>query len=362
MKKVIIVTWTGVYNYGTCLQSYALQCAVEKLGFQTKIMDRLRFENPLRTLYKESVSALKRCVADKNTKRYRVENFHRKHQHIVRPHTIKQLKRLVADTDIFISGSDQIWNTAHRYTPMMFLDFAEGKKRISYATSIGTVDVPKEYKEVVREHLQKYQHISVREATAVNALQSLTGRKDIIQVLDPTFLLTDDEWHKLGENAKLSIELPEQYIFCYFVGDKAEYTNQVYEVIKCSGLKKVVVATLKGVSTLLIEDAVMIHNAGPLEFVHLIEHATLVCTDSFHATAISINYGKPFVELLRFSDEDTGSQNSRIYDLLTHYGLSERIYSDEHTRWIQPIDYKEVHEILGKDRETSWQYLKNGIE
>ena len=52
MKRAIIVTWTGVYNYGTSLQSYALQCAVEKLGLQVKILDRLSFENPIRTFYK----------------------------------------------------------------------------------------------------------------------------------------------------------------------------------------------------------------------------------------------------------------------------------------------------------------------
>lgn len=362
MKRVTIVTWTGVCNYGTCLQSYALQCAVEKLGYQVNILDRIRYESLLRIVFNAIKSSISRILADKETKKYRVERFHRKFQHIVRPKQKIQLQRIVNQTDVFISGSDQIWNTAHRYSPMMFLDFAGNKKRISYATSIGTADVPDRYKKIVNQHLQKYQHISVRENTAVNALKALTKREDILQVLDPTFLLSDKEWHKFGEHALLPKEIPSDYLFCYFVGDNEYYTNQVLHVIRHSGLKHVIIVTLKGRTSLDIEDAMLIHDAGPVEFVYLIENAVLVCTDSFHATAISINYGKPFVELLRFSDEDTGSQNSRIYDLLTHYGLSERIYSDEHTRWIQPIDYKEVHEILGKDRETSWQYLKNGIE
>lgn len=275
---------------------------------------------------------------------------------------MKQLKSLIKKTDVFISGSDQIWNTAYKYTPMMFLDFADNKKRISYATSIGTADIPEEYKEIIKGHLQKYQHISVRETTAANVLKTITGRKDIIQVLDPTFLLTSDSWHMFGEKAEFRTELPDEYVFCYFVGDNNYYSQQVNDIIKRINLNHIVIATLKSTSSFSIEGAIVLNDAGPMEFVHLIEHSSLVCTDSFHATAIAINLRKPFIELLRFSDEDNASQNTRIYDLLAHYDLKERIYSNKHTQWMQPIDYNRVYEILHKDRIYSLNYLSSSIE
>lgn len=93
----------------------------------------------------------------------------------------------------------------------------------------------------------------------------------------------------------------------------------------------------------------------------LIQHAELVCTDSFHATAISINLSIDFIEFLRFNNDDNKSQNSRIYDLLEHYQLQERIYTP-HKDITQKIKYDPIKCILEKDRIDSMAYLINAIE
>lgn len=100
--------------------------------------------------------------------------------------------------------------------------------------------------------------------------------------------------------------------------------------------------------------------SGPYEFVKLLNRATIVCTDSFHACALSINLSKDFVVFKRFDDIDKRSQNNRIYDLMVMFGLENNIYSKD---WeYGHSDYSKVQEILNKKREESIGYLINAIE
>ena len=100
----------------------------------------------------------------------------------------------------------------------------------------------------------------------------------------------------------------------------------------------------------------------PFDFPSYIAFADYVITDSFHATAISINLSKKFVEFLRFKDTDGASQNSRIYDLLNHFHLKDRLYDGKDVAWIKDIDYTGIQNILEKDRKRSIEYLVNSIE
>lgn len=361
MKNVIIVTWTGVHNYGTALQSFALQFAIERMGYRVNIMDKILYGNSLKITYRKARAFLKNRLREKNSKAFKMERFHRKVQHIIRPVNKRGIENVVRQTDIFISGSDQIWNTAHHYSPMMFLDFAKSKKRISYATSIGTETIPEKYKETIKQHLLKYDHISVREESAQKVLSELTKRTDITTVLDPTFLLSEKDWLQFASFSKIGRELPKEYLFCYFVGNNNYYNAQVEDIIKKSRIKDVIIATLKNTTSLSINGAIIFNNADPHDFVHLIKNATLVCTDSFHATAISINLSKQFVALLRFQDKEQTSQNSRIYNLLNHYGLFQYLYTEKSDDWNNIIDYGYVHRILEKDRNSSLKYLEEAI-
>ena len=291
-----------------------------------------------------------------------MHSFHNRFQNIVKPTTQVQLSKIVETTDIFVSGSDQIWNTSHRYDPAMFLSFADGKKCISYASSIGTNEVPLPYKDIVRDHLMKYDHIAVREKTAVDALSRLTGRKDIIQVIDPTFLLTDGDWRQFASNAKFNEHISEPYVLCYFIGQNEHYKQQLQKVIETSSCNSVVIVTLKEQFLFAVDGAIVINYASPTEFVYLIQHASLVCTDSFHATAIAINSSINFVEFLRFKEEEENSQNSRIYDILSHYGLSFKLFNWNNEDWSKDVDYSRVSQILNQDRKESLDYLIRAIE
>ena len=248
------------------------------------------------------------------------------------------------------------------FNPRMFLDFANDKKRVAYASSIGTNDVKEDYRESVKELLLKFNHIGVREKTAVTELSKLTGRNDIVQVLDPTFLLSPTDWNEMSKDAVFETEMPKNYILCYFIGNNTHYINQLRKVRNAFGNKNIVIIPADENRDFTYEGAFVYKDASPVEFIYLIQHASLVCTDSFHATALSINHSVPFVEFMRFKDDDSKSQNSRIYDLLEHYGLMDRIYDDNNLSWTNNISYDRVQEILSDDRKFSIDYLINAIE
>jgi hypothetical protein len=193
-------------------------------------------------------------------------------------------------------------------------------------------------------------------------VSKLTDRDDIKTVVDPTFLLTKEEWQYVGNSPSFEIDMPSKYILCYFIGNNANYGEQVEILKKKTRISNVIDISIVDSPVYSFSGSVKYDTAGIIEFLYLLSHATWVCTDSFHATAISINMGKNFTEFLRFKDGDKASQNSRIYDVLDTFKLSERLYSDESDNWAKPIDYTVAHNILDALRKDSSEWLIEAIE
>ena len=372
MKKIVLVTWVGNGNYGTSLQSFALHRKLEMLGYKVSFLQnfpntfgfKYKVNNILSSLGIDTKKIKETIRPQKQTlKQRKLADFISKNYSFYKPILSQSdLGELKASTDVFITGSDQIWNTAFRFTPFYFLDFAGDSKRVAYASSIGLNDFPKQHKPIVKELLSKFSHIGLREQTAVDIVSKLLGRADVVQVLDPTFLLNEVEWTEISDKATIEIKLPKKFIFCYLIGNNSWYKQQLGEVISATGIKNVIIVPAAENADFSIEGATVYENAGPLEFVKLIKESSFVCTDSFHATAISINLNKNFVEFMRFKDSDKVSQNSRIYDVLNHYQLMNRIYSDKTTEWSDGIDFKYSNIQLEEDRRHSLNYLINAIE
>lgn len=366
MKHIIaIITWLGQGNYGTTLQAYALRQTIEKLGY--KPVFPLTFNVSFLYKIKRLILRLLHSKKQKRTSPKKGLKYDKLYKHL-ESYNILQIKnkaeynKMIKDIPVFMTGSDQIWNTNHSYDPFYFLNFAKNRKRVAYASSIGTNHIPNKYRRKVKHHLIKFQHIGVRENSAVDELSRLTGRTDIVQVVDPTFLLSKSDWNELTKEACIEFTIPDEYILCYFIGNNEQYSIQLENIKKTYGIKHIIaIPSEEHPMVISSPDIFVYQDAGPAEFVHLIQCATLVCTDSFHATALSINFNIDFVEFLRFSKHDSKSQNTRIYDLLQHYQLSERIYNPETELWSTRIDYIQVNEILEKDRANSLQYLSNSI-
>ena len=372
MKNIVLVTWIGGGNYGTSLQSFALHKKLECLGYNVKFLTGV----PKEFTYKNKIKYILQLMGiDVKTimnhlrlshlsiKQKKLEDFISKNYNLCKPiNSPSQLNKLIPQTNVFVTGSDQIWNTVFCFSPFYFLDFAKDAKRVAYASSIGLQEFPEEHKPKVKQMLSKFSHIGLREETAVKMVSKLLGRDDVVQVLDPTFLLDAKEWVKITDEAKIEITLPESYILCYLIGNNEWYKEQLKDVIAKTGIKDVVIIPAAENADFSVEGATIYDAAGPLEFVKLIQNATFVCTDSFHATAISINLNVNFVEFIRFTNSDKASQNSRIYDVLTHYELMNRIYTNDNADWSTAIDFSKSNAQLERDRELSLDYLTNSIE
>ena len=365
MKRIGLVTWFGGSNYGTSLQAFALNYVILKLGAECFLMKKcLTWRNVARLI----------LIRIKRNKLQNIQNG----LHPQKERKIKQFKKLHfksfpqrigiigralfkrddSTLDCVVAGSDQIWNPY--YTEPYFLLQDINILKYSYASSIGVEEFPTNKIKLYQNTLSKYEKISSREETAINILEKLSGKK-VFKVLDPTFLLSANEWNSFAEEKTLeNFNTNSPYILCYFIAENSSYLKNLKRIQERAKIHRIVILPMK--PSHFIIDGEIIEDAGLQDFIYLINHANLICTDSFHASAISINLNKNFVTFLRFKSNDKSSQNSRIENLLFHYCLHDRLYIDEkdlNKDFITPIDYKRTNLILQKDREDSFAYLRD---
>lgn len=375
MRRVCIVTWYCSANFGTCLQAYALWRKLSDVGYDVRvsigvtqahlIKDFLiRLLSPFGVIWLKDYIEAKIGHMDGQRKRLRIaQKWARQNFSVVQMNGSKKTANIIAGMDCFVAGSDQIWNTYYQFSPSLFLDFAQKKKRISYASSIGTAGINPEYAGDVARLLATFSHIGVRESSAVEVLSKLLSRNDIDQVMDPTLLLSKEDWMSISKGAGGKVvDGNEPYLFCYLLGSDERYVRQVEEVKNRMGLKHLVLVRSAENPSLNIDGACVVDEITPFDFIALLAHSGFVCTDSFHATAFALNLNKPFVEFLRFKDEDERSQNGRIVDFLSNYGLMGRIYGRKGESWTGAIDFRLVNEKLKRDRERSLKWLVDAIE
>lgn len=358
-------------NYGACLQAYALQKTIEKSGNKVEIIKyigevgyapdtglRKLIRNPFfkwvkRRLSKEYDEYCKRRV--------KFDSFRKKHLHFSERsfYSFDELERGAQFYDAYVCGSDQIWNPMlyNGNNRVYFLDFVpEGKRRIAYAPSIGVSEIPVEYQLEMTQLLQRMDVLSTREETGAGIVKMLSGR-DCRTVLDPTLLLSGEEWSCLAK--KPNIDRP--YIFCYLFGERNYIGEFLDYVIQKTGFQVVTIPfTKREENTEFIQE----RNAGPEEFVGLIKNASLVITDSFHATAFSINLNTPFYSLLRNNVTDSNNMNSRITDILGMLDLQERLIEKKEDFPVQidlDVNFDSVNEVLNQLRREDKEFLYKSI-
>lgn len=385
MKCISIIGWFGCsyrgYNFGTALQSYALLKRCCDFGFDARLLKFYTFRNgsPVRNVLKRigildflrdvyellRVGRLWPSVQD-----LRLRRWNQRHYKVRQITSSVDVLRTLDESHCLISGSDQIWNVCHQFSPLMFLAFEPDYgvdvevRRISYASSIGTNDFPSEYKDVIRRYLSRFAAISAREEMAVSALAALTGRNDIAHVCDPSFLLSAEEWETVAHEETFHRKMPEKFLLCYILSDNVGNIEKVKTVAKAYGISDVVVIPSYENPHFQYPQygcGMRYEHATPSEFLRLLFEASIIVTDSFHGMALSINLSRQFVGLLRFDDSDASSQNSRIYGLLGHYGLNGRLYGNCDFTKPQIIDYNQIKKIVQEDREMSCNWLVENI-
>lgn len=379
--KIGIITLYNVFNFGAELQAYATQKKIEMMGYEAELIDypfykdkryvstpkskpvfQFSYKDRLIEWIYPKAMKFKAILHYSNAIKKRANKFsgfHKEFSCLSKEYrTAESLYSEDLGYDVYMVGSDQVWNPTN-YTSLdpYFLKFAPiGKKRISYASSIGLSEIPAYAKEYYKLAWQTFDAISVREENAANIVQEISG-KPATCVLDPTLLLNAIEWHRVGKKVE---------------GIEKDYLL-LYEITPCPYIKNLAkhIANEKGLQIVRINkdtirkekdsEILNILDAGPSEFIWLFENACFVVTNSFHGTAFSINMNKDFYVVA----PERKKNNSRQQSILRLFGLTDRLVP-EHSEFPDVskfgIDYSSVNALLESERLKSMEFLKNAID
>jgi len=376
VKKVGIITLNGYSNYGNRLQNYALQKTLESLGFAA---DTVIIESPKKELDRDKkrlfnvYMKVKESLGDDLIDKIKSKAYHflkrkefsqsnQSRTNVFKDFTKEFIKETeysisieripynsINEYEYFITGSDQVWNPNFpEISELYFLTFAPLNKRVAYAPSFGISELPKEYNQSYSEWLSGIKYLSVREDAGADIISELTGR-DAQVLVDPTLLLTKEEWIDIAKEAK---NKPKQlYLLTYFLGGiPKEFKNQINDIAKNHELEIINLGDIREKDT---------YRTGPSEFIDYINSCSIFCTDSFHGAVFSILFEKPFIVYER---SGKSSMYSRINTLLDKFDLTSRkIENISNNGNYFDINYDHVPLILNKERNKSLAFLKNAL-
>lgn len=379
MKSIGIVTIHRIYNYGSVLQAYALQQELVNLGYNVEIIDYL-FPNEFQA--KSSTSNNKENAIQIGKKERFLKYLYgfslfRQHKEITRflqqkihlseqrYHNPEELKNNPPKYDIYVTGSDQVWNPRHcKGDPSFMLHFAPNDaKKVAYAASIGVDKIEDQYTSIYKKLLKRYDAIGVREQSGEAVVEELCG-KHPKTVLDPTLLLNAAQWnHIIPQERKIK----QKYILCYYLNytfNAFPYADDLARHFhRLTGWKVVCVG--RPPHELKIDGTKYMVGVSPEQLLQLVRDAELVLTTSFHGTAFSVNFSRPVFSLVQNNKNKIGKGDSRQTNLLNALGLGNRILSLEDKFPNEDnitCDYTEANERLENLRRHSMDFLTNALK
>ncbi len=361
--RVSLLTYHFVDNYGAALQAYCLQKHLQALGHDAAFidyrpshlvsggsfrlpLDRWRVKANLTIGYLKARELRKMLLGD-GGKRRSFEEFHRDYLHIVGPtyRSYQSLTKRPPDADAVICGSDQIWNSSVQYgiDPTYFLGFARpDQKTLSYAASFGRPSVEERYRNQVASLLGGVQAISVREASAVDIVAELTGRT-ATWVPDPTLLITDGHPEAVPPR-----NINSDYTFSYTLRSRelvAQVEQRIAQLLHRPVVRPASIKTSK--------DSI----PGPLEWLGYIKSSQFVITNSFHGTAFSIIFRRPFVFVGLPGAK--AAFNERAHSLLTRLGLEDRMIHEWDASRLERISSTEPDWSAVESKMNLWRAEAN---
>lgn len=372
--KISIMTTALSENYGALLQTYALQRAIEKLGHEVFIYDyidrrRITYGMSFKKRVIHCVWNKIRMILSFGEKKRNFETF-RKDKIKFTPlsyHNSDELKKNPGNFDLYVSGSDQIWNPeVFQYDYSYFLDFITDGRKISYGSSYGRARFSNEQRLRCESLLKDFEAISVRESSGVAITKGLFGIDSQV-VLDPTLLLSKEEWLDILPKERI---VKDKFILCYFmpgdrlVNDAIESIAQ--ELSKNYGLR-IIRLGIKEYKVIKYGYKDCDICAGPYEFLQYFRDSEYVITNSFHGAAFSINFSKKAFLPINMNINDENCLHDRITSLvklLNAENMIVPIYGERLERFTdnsENSDFESVQRILLSERCKSIQYLENSI-
>lgn len=368
MKKIAAITFHSSYNFGSNLQAFALQKAVEKCDKNNIEYEIINFRTQRQKDmydYKRTGSKIKKIVNNtilkrKNEiRREKFEEFIKRELNLSKKEysTCQELKNEKFTYQYYISGSDQIWNYAIKdFDYAYMLDFVNEGKKISYAASLGPIKrkILPEQEKRIKELINKYDYISVREEKSKKYIEQITS-KDISINVDPTILLSKEEWNRIIDSKPL---INKNYIFFYSLKMTKERADMIKKISRL--LKMPVVVANQNLKYDYIYGFKKYYQAGPMEFLNLVNNAKLVISSSFHGTVFPILLNKPFYSI-------DGIDDFRIQTLLKITGLEDRNISinddiDKKAKEAFNVSFEHCNSKLENERKKGIEYLKKALD
>lgn len=381
-KKIGLVLACMHTNYGAQLQSYATQQAVESLGFDTEVIihksagrKHIKFYWGMIPWYINILRKPKKSDRYKNIDadhalnlKKRIENykrFNKEYMHNINTYVgYSNLCNGGKQCDAVLIGSDQMWIPGVAFGNHISLRFVpDNVRKISYATSCGVSEYPKYVYKSSRDMWRRFDYISTREEQGKKIIMAVCGDIDVKVVLDPTYILTKEEWEQRIPYKRM---LEEKYVFCYFLGNNVAQKKYAQQYAASKGVKLVSIMSNESVSPVdMTFSDINTMDASPVEFINWIRGAECVFTDSFHGLAFSVINEVQFYVFYRHQQNVQGSRNSRIDNILKLWELQSRLIANpENVKNItenSPIDYLKVGDKLNNERSYSLDYLKTSL-
>ena len=367
MKKILTITCHNVYNHGATLQQFALLEHLQSQGYDAATInykpdylsnhfnlfsvDNPRFNSNIFLKYAYLLLKLpKRLIGRKRKTNF--DAFEDKYLSILPQvyHTNQELIQNLPIADVYITGSDQVWNSFFQNgkDPAFYLNFVPVDKiKISYAASFAIDEIAENLKTFVYENVKRLDYVSVRESSGKKILEDL-DIQNVTQVLDPVFLLEASFWVN-----KFVFSISEKYIFIYDFDNNQQIKEIALKNAKQLGLK---IFTVN--ENLTYADKNFYKNA-PDYFLSLVHGATFVITNSFHAVAFSLMFNKKFVVVNR-----SEKINTRMRDLLQMIDIPELLLDVQEYKNMDnlDIDYVAVNKIISEKIQLSKSFLKNALK
>lgn len=392
MKKVGIITVHYYHNYGSMLQAFATQYALEKhrnciaelidccppgmfyatnsayeytqpndfyftrnaLGHKKGIKDFIASHIIHKyKILRQIIWYIKNLQGDKtnylNYTSFR-SNFHLSKYH----YKTEDLYDNPPKYDAYVVASDQVWNAFITFNnPAYFLTFApKNVIKLAYASSIGLPEIPEHVKKDFIKGITNLNFVSLREKESAELVTNLTGKK-ALHVLDPTLLLTKTEWEQYADPKKIGYN----YVLTYFL----QPTDYMYQLAQK-------VAQDLQLPIIHIDDKNISENnnitfSGPVsveKWLRLFLDATIVVTNSFHGMAFSTNFNHPFITTLRWKDSNI-SMNARHRSFIEQFNLHGQIFKEGEfpNSNNYNIDFSEINKKLNSERKKSIEYLNH---
>lgn len=343
------ITLNGNFNIGNRLQCYAAQIVCNQYGQTTNLVSEFTRERQDEG-FKGQIKHVLKSILRHNQEKYKK----------IRECNFAKFEKKICsvsfdfvdsnDYDFYVVGSDQVWNLNFRETnPQKFmLGFAASSKKIAFSPSIGVTTINDKQEKIFKKYLSDFVALSCREQQGAELVNKATGR-ECLALIDPTLMLKPNEWEEVEVKPDFHDE-STKYILLYFLGQiTEEYKEIINRISADSGYRIINISNPKSVY----------YTCGPAEFIYMVRNAELVLTDSFHGSAFSYLFNRPFKIFMRTGGE---SMNSRLINLVNVLHIPNSVFINTNSNPSEFFTCNYDKSYLADEQAKFKAYLDNAFK